>query len=267
MAKILSVDADRHIHTILRHVLEQAGHTATAARDKETALDAIAIDKPDLIILGDLIPYSLSIELCNYIRSSSIYGDVGIILLTRQNSTYDKLQALNMGAYDVIFKPFVPDELVLRIRNLVHYQNALRSIKDNVSHSTTVFISYSHEDKAFVNRLTADIRDAGCNVWMDEAELNIGDSLLDAISTAILSVDYVLAIISVSSVHSVWVSRELKIAMTREMSAKNTIVLPAIVGDVEVPIFLYDKYYADFRDPNNYNDALKKVIKRLTRIV
>jgi hypothetical protein len=82
---------------------------------------------------------------------------------------------------------------------------------------SSVFLSHSHADKPFARKLTADLRKAGHAVWIDEAEINIGDSLIVKIREGIDEVDYVAAILSTSSINSEWVKKELDIATNREI--------------------------------------------------
>lgn len=73
----------------------------------------------------------------------------------------------------------------------------------------SVFLSHSHGDKAFVRGLADRLTQAGAVVWLDEAALNIGDSLIERISEAIQEMEYVAAILSPRSVKSNWVQKEL----------------------------------------------------------
>lgn len=65
-----------------------------------------------------------------------------------------------------------------------------------VSQLTSVFLSHSHADRPIARRLAADLRRAGHAVWIDEAEINIGDSLIEKIREGLDQVDFVAAIIS-----------------------------------------------------------------------
>lgn len=115
-----------------------------------------------------------------------------------------------------------------------------------------VFLCHSSTDKPFTRELARRLRDCGVSVWVDESEIQVGDSLIERIGSAIDSVDYVAAIISINSVRSEWVNRELRIATTREIDEKKTIVIPIILSDVPLPPFLRDKLYADFSDRSTF---------------
>ena len=88
---------------------------------------------------------------------------------------------------------------------------------------------------------------AGHAVWIDEAEINIGDSLIEKIRNGLDQVDYVAAILSRASIDSPWVTRELDIASNREIDEGRTVVLPLLVEKVDLPGFLKGKFYGDFR--------------------
>jgi len=97
-------------------------------------------------------------------------------------------------------------------------------------------------------------------VWIDEAELKIGDSLVSKISAAIDKADFVAAILSHNSVRSKWVTKELQLAMTQEIEGRRVKVLPILIERCEVPEFLADKVYADFTDPDDFDGPLSRLL-------
>jgi tetratricopeptide (TPR) repeat protein len=99
------------------------------------------------------------------------------------------------------------------------------------------------------------------NVWLDEAEIGIGDSLVKKISEGIEQVDYVAAVISNGSVKSEWVQKELSWAMTKEIEGQRVVVLPVVIERCELPGYLKDKLFADFTDPSNYDGAFFKFLE------
>ena len=129
-----------------------------------------------------------------------------------------------------------------------------------------VFLSHSHADKPFARKVAADIRAAGHAVWIDEAEINVGDSLIDKISDGLEQVDFVAAILSEASLGSAWVQKELEIASSRELEEKRVVVMPLLLGDVKLPRFLKGKFYADFREEENYADAISLVLRGLGEV-
>jgi hypothetical protein len=82
----------------------------------------------------------------------------------------------------------------------------------------SVFLSHTYVDKPFVRRLGADLAALGAQVWIDEAELRIGDSLLATISQAIDAMEYLAVVLSPDAVASSWVQNELEQAMSGQLA-------------------------------------------------
>lgn len=126
-----------------------------------------------------------------------------------------------------------------------------------------VFLSHAHDDKPFARYLAADLRAVGHSVWIDEAEIGIGDSLIDKIRAGLDQVDFVCAILSRTSIASAWVQKELEIASLREIDERRVVVLPLLLEDVPLPGFLKGKLYADFRKTEQYDSELERVLAAL----
>ncbi|KUM54192.1 toll/interleukin-1 receptor domain-containing protein [Rheinheimera sp. EpRS3] len=125
--------------------------------------------------------------------------------------------------------------------------------------SVSVFLSHNHKDKDFVRRLATDIESHGIRVWLDEAEMKVGDSLIQKIREGIDNVNYFAVILSNNSVKAPWVENELDVAMNYQIAGKIKI-LPIILEEVELPSFLPGKFYSDFSKIESYNIELKKLI-------
>jgi hypothetical protein len=122
----------------------------------------------------------------------------------------------------------------------------------------SVFISYSNKDRAFVERLALDLKAKGLRVWYDQWELKVGDSLIGKIGTGIKAHDYLVVVLSRSSVRSEWVRKELSAALMRELQEKRVVVLPVLIEDCEIPPLISDKVFADFR--GDYRSGLNKLL-------
>ncbi len=127
----------------------------------------------------------------------------------------------------------------------------------------SIFLSHSHEDNRFARRLAHDLTTAGVTVWLDEAELKPGESLIKKIGEAIDATDFLGVLLSRHSVRSEWVTREVEIALTQEIAGRMVKVLPILVDDCEIPPFLRARIRFDFRKPANYEAQLSKLIKAL----
>jgi hypothetical protein len=123
----------------------------------------------------------------------------------------------------------------------------------------SIFLSYNKGDSRFTRKLTDRLTKSGVFVWLDMRQVRVGDSLIERISNAIDRVDYVGAVISRRSVKSSWVKKELQIAITKEIEGKRVTVLPLLIDDCEIPSYLSDKMYADFRESHRFEKECEKL--------
>jgi hypothetical protein len=128
---------------------------------------------------------------------------------------------------------------------------------------SSVFLSHNSRDKPWVRELAKRLTQDGVVVWLDEAELNIGDSLIDKISAAIDEMKFVAAVISRHSVQSVWVQKELSLAMSKEIKGRRVTVLPLLIERCDLPVALRDKLYADFTNPSSFDAEYRKLLRAI----
>jgi hypothetical protein len=128
---------------------------------------------------------------------------------------------------------------------------------------SSIFISHNHRDKPFVRRLAADLGAMGIKAWVDEAEIRVGDSIIAKISIALEELEYLGVVLSPNSVSSSWVREELQQALHSQISERRVKVLPILLSDCSIPVFLRDKLYADFRDEQNYEHALEQILESI----
>ncbi len=126
-----------------------------------------------------------------------------------------------------------------------------------------VFLSHTHADKAFARRLAEDLKAGGARVWIDEAEIRVGDSLIGKIREGIDSMNFLAVILSPESVGSEWVNREVDIAMNQEIEGRRVKVLPLLLRSCPLPGFLQGKKYADFTHPESYQTSLAALLLAL----
>jgi hypothetical protein len=126
-----------------------------------------------------------------------------------------------------------------------------------------LFISYNDNDREFARRLTVDLFRLGVDVWFDEVECKIGDSLFEAVQGGIASSEYLGVVLSPSSISSPWVQKEVEAALAEEVRKKRVKILPLLLVDCEIPLFLAGRQYADFRNGAEYATTLEKLVERV----
>ena len=117
--KILIVEDEAALVTLLRYNLEREGFEVSEAGDGEEALLRAEETKPDLIVLDWMLPVMSGIEVCRRLRRKPESRGVPIIMLTARGEEADKVRGLQTGADDYVTKPFSPVELIARIRALL----------------------------------------------------------------------------------------------------------------------------------------------------
>lgn len=115
--KILAVDDEPSILTLLKFNLEKAGFEVITTGDGSEALKLIQSEKPDLILLDLMLPNMDGTEILKQIRQEK--NNVPVVMLTARGEDLDRILGLELGADDYITKPFVIREVVARIRAIL----------------------------------------------------------------------------------------------------------------------------------------------------
>ncbi|WP_022793107.1 response regulator transcription factor [Marinococcus halotolerans] len=115
--RLLVVDDEESIVTLLKYNLEQSGYTVDTAYDGVEALRKAQQVTYDLIVLDLMIPEIDGLEVCRKIRTEKI--QVPILMLTAKDEEFDKVLGLELGADDYMTKPFSPRELVARVKAIM----------------------------------------------------------------------------------------------------------------------------------------------------
>jgi two-component system phosphate regulon response regulator PhoB len=114
--RILIVEDEAPLLTLLRYNLEKAGFAVSEAVDGQEALAAVASDAPDLVLLDWMLPVMSGLEVCRQLRRRPETRRLPVIMLTARGDTEDAVRALDLGADDHVAKPFVMEALLARIR-------------------------------------------------------------------------------------------------------------------------------------------------------
>ncbi|MBC2068648.1 response regulator transcription factor [Listeria booriae] len=117
MTKILVVDDESSIVTLLQFNIEKAGFDVVTAEDGRTGYELALAEKPDLIVLDLMLPEMDGIEVCKQLRQDKV--ETPILMLTAKDDELDKIIGLELGADDYLTKPFSPREVVARIKAIL----------------------------------------------------------------------------------------------------------------------------------------------------
>lgn len=117
--KILIVDDEPNILISLEYLMQREGFEVSVARDGEQALEAIARDVPDLVLLDVMMPGKTGLEVCQHVRANDRLRAVRIVMLTAKGRETDVAKGLALGANAYVTKPFSTRDLVAKVRALL----------------------------------------------------------------------------------------------------------------------------------------------------
>ncbi|HET6577828.1 MAG TPA: response regulator [Gemmatimonadales bacterium] len=117
--RILVVDDEPDITALVAYHLAKAGFRVSTAHNGPDALAAAREERPDMIILDLMLPGISGYDVLAELRQREETRDVGVILLTARREEPDRIRGLTLGADDYLTKPFSPQELSLRVRNVL----------------------------------------------------------------------------------------------------------------------------------------------------
>jgi DNA-binding response OmpR family regulator len=116
MRKILLIEDDADLFSLLKYNLEKEGFSLTGLQTGRGALDLCRQVRPDLILLDIMLPDSDGLDLCKGIRKDPDLSSTPVIFLTARASETDRIVGLEIGANDYVVKPFFVRELIARIK-------------------------------------------------------------------------------------------------------------------------------------------------------
>jgi two-component system phosphate regulon response regulator PhoB len=119
-ARVLVVEDNEHAAFLLRTLLEHAGFEVSSSRDGRDAIEKLGSMEPvDIVLLDLMLPYVSGYQVLIEARKNPRWRDVPIIVVTARTLEMDAVRALETGADDFVRKPFLPDELVARVRRAI----------------------------------------------------------------------------------------------------------------------------------------------------
>lgn len=164
---ILVVDDEPAVRASLERSLKFEGYQVTLARDGIEALEAVAAERPDAVVLDVLMPRLDGRAACQRLRARG--DEVPVLLLTARDTVSDRVLGLDAGADDYLVKPFALEELLARLRALLRRSGAGR---DPLEESLT-FADLS------LNPVTRDVSRGGRAISLTRTEFALLETFLE----------------------------------------------------------------------------------------
>jgi phosphoserine phosphatase RsbU/P len=128
---LLIVDDISENIQVLGHVLDKEHYSVSFATDGQQALDMIAENEFDLILLDVMMPLMDGYEVCRRLKQMQGKRDVPVIFLTARTEAVDIVKGFQVGAVDYVTKPFNPHELLARVSTHIELKTARKTIIDH----------------------------------------------------------------------------------------------------------------------------------------
>ncbi|MEX2178475.1 MAG: response regulator transcription factor [Gemmatimonadaceae bacterium] len=138
--RILVVDDEPDIKALVAYHLAREGYRVSTASTGTEALQAAADEQPALIVLDLMLPELSGFEVLERLRRDAAMANTPVLMLTARREEPDRVRGLSLGADDYLVKPFSPQELVLRVRNILRRTRSAPTERRNVIQFGTVEI-------------------------------------------------------------------------------------------------------------------------------
>ena len=119
MAKILVADDEKDIRELIFFSLDHEGFEVLLAVDGEDAVEKALEQRPVLIIMDVRMPRMTGYEACAKIKGLEEIKEIPVVMLSAKGQEAEIQTGLNVGAYEYILKPFAPDELIQRVKEIL----------------------------------------------------------------------------------------------------------------------------------------------------
>ncbi len=124
-----------------------------------------------------------------------------------------------------------------------------------------IFISYSHQDKAAVDKIISRLEAEGHDIWVDTRKIRLGDNITRKIQEGLAQADALLVVVSHNSFRSKSVQQEFSTIALQQISKRESRILPVKIDSSDVPAYLADRLYLDLSE--NFDAGLDRLIEEL----
>ncbi len=119
MAKILIAEDERDIRDLIEFTLRYAGHEVVKASNGAEAVELAPQVQPDLIIMDVRMPRMTGYEACHELKKIDSVKEIPVVFLSAKGQQAEMEAGMEAGAYDYILKPFAPDQLIERVKEIL----------------------------------------------------------------------------------------------------------------------------------------------------
>jgi DNA-binding NarL/FixJ family response regulator len=142
-SKLLLVDDDFSLISLLKDYLEFQGYQVISANNGRQALEILEKYIPDMIICDVMMPEVDGYEFVTNLRERSDIGWIPVLFLSALSQSLDRIKGLNLGANTYMNKPFEPEELLAQVKSILNQSNRIQQHVETITPVTTPIQVYS----------------------------------------------------------------------------------------------------------------------------
>ncbi|MBI2943159.1 MAG: response regulator [Candidatus Wallbacteria bacterium] len=155
LPKVVVVDDDDANRDLLCSLLQPQGYEVLTAGDGREAIGLVRSRRPDIVLLDLLMPGVSGIEVCETLKQDRSTGQIPIVMLTGLCGSEEKIRSIRAGANDFITKPFIQEELLLRIESLIR----IKRLHDELEMKNQALQDQKSHLEQLVRQRTAELED------------------------------------------------------------------------------------------------------------
>jgi phosphoserine phosphatase RsbU/P len=176
MSRILVVDDDLSVRVLLKSILARDEHEVVESADGESAFSSLSRGKPDMILLDLMLPDYNGLDILTELKQDRELEAIPVIVLTGSADRESKLTALSSGAVDFISKPFLPEEVILRVNTQLKLHDLIKSLRIAVDNLESDVLAAGKIQNALVPQSNPQ----GLAVeWIYEPSYRVGGDIFD----------------------------------------------------------------------------------------
>lgn len=278
-------DEPATMNSIVNH-WKANGFNVEYAFDVPQAIEYLSKNAPQVVISdlshfsnGQLITEDAAFEILEWARDKHL--DIKMIITCAQLTSARKNKARKFGAIGIcnnatdlyrmmsdvtgtkLADPFEPFRNQSIPNNRIQQRDSptTKQVSNNYLEDIFIYISYSQHDSVIASKIYKDLRKEGFQVWMDRYEIMAGDRWDSPIDRALKKSDFMLSLLSTSSLVSNWFQKELYVGIALEKQKGHVFVLPVLLDDIDyksLPLPLRDRMAVSLR--GNYEKSFKMIV-------
>ncbi|MFO7882739.1 MAG: SpoIIE family protein phosphatase [Kosmotogaceae bacterium] len=180
MNKILIIDDDPSVRVLLKKILQRSSFEVLEHDSGSGVKEIVEREEPDLVLLDLILPYVNGLQVLKELKNSSDTKELPVVVLTGSSDNKNRIKALQYGAVDYVTKPFLPEEVLLRVNTQLKMHNLINSLQEAVTNLRMDIEAASGIQKALVPSEIPNYENPDIS-WLYEPSYKVGGDIFDFI--------------------------------------------------------------------------------------